>query len=115
MMRWIATCTLLLTAGCTSAPSETKTMRFDDEVMLIISIAGEGGALSEEQYSVSYQFQGQTTTFFEGVNPRDFHVSNETGVVSIKFCDGTVHRAQPIFLGPPRNTLIPLRLNLDCL
>lgn len=113
-MRWSVSLLALLLVGCGSNPGEVKIDRFDKDVELVTSISGSGGALGDETYRVSYRFNGKETRFFEGVNPHDFEVTTGANMVSIKFCDGSVRLAQPIFLGPPRNQLVHLRLNLDC-
>ena len=114
-MRWLVITFFLLLSGCGSDDGEVKLTRFNDDITLITSISGSGGALGEEEYRVSYRYGGEERTFSEGVNPRGFQIlKTAEDAITIKFCDGTVHLAQPIFLGPPRSELIHLELDLNC-
>lgn len=108
---------LLLAAfvvGCSSAPSEVKILRYDRDIVIVTSISGSGGALGDESYQVAYRYDGKEIRFFEGVNPRGFGVRKIGDAVEVKFCDGTVRLAQPIFIDAPRSELVHVRLNLDC-
>lgn len=101
-------------AGCSSTPSEVKTLRYDRDIVIVTSISGSGGALGDESYQVAYRYDGKETKFFEGVNPHGFGVRKVGDTVEVRFCDGTVRLAQPIFLGAPRSELVHVKLNLDC-
>ena len=104
----------LMISGCHSIPTQTQTIRFDNDVELITHIDGSGGALGEERYRVSYRFDDKVTLFFEGVNPSYFEVAKSNNAVEIIFCNGTVSRAVPIYLGEPRGELIRLKLDMAC-
>lgn len=105
----------VLLASCSADPGVERMYRFDDDLVIVARISGAGGALGNEIYRVSYKTDsGEQTRFFEGVNPRSFSISKTGHAVTIKFCDGSVSLAQPIFIGPPQNRLIPLDLQLAC-
>lgn len=101
-------------AGCSSTPSEVKTLRFDRDIVIVTSISSSGGALGDESYQVAYRYGGKETKFFEGVNPHGFAVRKDGSTVEVKFCDGTVSLAKPIFIGAPRSELIHVKINLEC-
>ena len=83
--------------------------------MLISRISDSGGALGETTYSLSYRYNGAEKPFFEGVNPDDFKLTKlSSNRLEVRFCDGTVHLAQPIFPGPHYKELIHLDLKLAC-
>ena len=104
----------MFVAGCSSTPSEIKTLRYDRDVVIVTSISGSGGALGNESYQVAYRYERKETKIFEGVNPHGFGVRKSGNTVEVRFCDGTVRLAQPIFLGAPRSKLVHVKLNLDC-
>lgn len=105
----------LLTSACGRNDDEVRSIQFDREVTLITRISGSGGALGEETYSLSYRYKGEERPFFEGMNPKDFNLTKiGPNKIAVRFCDGTVHLAQPIFPGPPYKELIHLDLNLAC-
>ncbi|WEK43186.1 MAG: hypothetical protein P0Y64_17970 [Candidatus Sphingomonas colombiensis] len=110
----IAPLLAMFVVGCNSAPSEVKTLRYDRDIVIVTSISGPGGALGDESYQVSYRYNGNETKFFEGVNPHGFDVCKIGDRVKVKFCDGTVRLAQPIFIGTPRSELVHVKPNLDC-
>ena len=113
-MRYIAILSILFISGCSSKTSDLKLLQYDRDIVIVTSIVGSGGALGDEDYQVSYRYDGEETRFFEGTNPHGFNITKIKNSVSIRFCDGTVRLAQPIFLGSPRNELIHLKLDLDC-
>lgn len=114
MRAWLAATGAVILSSCSADPGIERLYRFDENVVIVARISGAGGALGNETYRVSYRHDGEETRFFEGVNPRAFAVSKEGNTVAIRFCDGSVSLAQPIFIGPPENRLIPLDLQLAC-
>ena len=114
-MRKILIISSLALGACSSDTGDVTALRFSDDVTLVTKISGAGGALGDETYRISYRYAGEEQLFFEGVNPHGFQITKAgDDAVEIRFCDGTVHLAQPIFLGPPRSKLIHLELNLGC-
>jgi len=105
----------LLLSSCGQDNEELQSVRFDRNITIITRISGSGGTLGDERYRVSYVYKGQESSFFEGVNPKTFSLKKaSSNKIRVKFCDGTVRLAQPIFLGPPYKGLIHLGLDLDC-
>ena len=114
MRTWPLLIGTLLIGACSRESPQRTVLRYDDDVSIVTVIESSGGALGDETYRVSYRFQGKETRFFEGANPGSFSVRRIAEGIAIRFCDGSVRLAQPIFLGPPRSKLLHLRLDLDC-
>ena len=115
MIRNILLAICLATLGCGRNDEEVQLIQFSREVTLITKINGSGGALGEESYRIYYRHNGQDIIFFEGVNPKDFSLKKiSVNKIAVRFCDGTVRLAQPIFLGPPYKELVHLELDLAC-
>jgi hypothetical protein len=109
--------TLCLIISACSTYEHIQIIPFDDNIQIVVKNKGSGGALGNDTYQVFYRYRGEDRIFFEGRNPGEFKIS-KTGpnLIEIRFCDGTVHLAQPIFVAPPSpyKELIHLNLDLAC-
>lgn len=103
--------TIILT-GC-SRITGVDVFHFDNEVDIISKTESSGGALGDETFKIYYRYAGKKIKFFEGVNPREFHIKKiNSKTLFIRFCDGTVYRAGPF--GPISENIIHLDLDLAC-
>jgi len=94
---------------------EVTLIHFDQDIAIITRISGSGGALSDETYRLFYRYKGKEKAFFEGTNPKSFNLTKTSpNKITVKFCDGNVHFAQPIFPGPQYKVLIHLDLDMAC-
>ena len=115
MNRRILLAICFLTSSCGRDNDEAKLLQFDREITIVTRISSSGGALGEEIYRLSYRYKGEEKIFFEGMNPKDFNLKKAgPNKIAVRFCDGTVSLAQPIFPGPLYKELIHLDLNLAC-
>ncbi len=109
-----AFCILSATLGGCDHPTGSRALRFDEEVTVVARLSSSGGALGSETYRLSYEHGGESIEFFEGTNPRHFGVYKRgANQIAARFCDGNIHRAQPIFI-LSRKDLIHLHVELDC-
>jgi hypothetical protein len=110
-MRWILLALLL--SGC-DVVTRHKVYRYDKDIQLISEIVSSGGALGDETFTVAYRIDGKDIKFFEGTNPHGwFRLARSGDTIAIRFCDGRVTLASPIYRAP-RHELIHLKLDLDC-
>jgi hypothetical protein len=100
--------------SCNATETSKTVMKFDRDINIVTSISSYSSSMANEVYAISYRFHNEEVKFFEGENPRSFSISKKNKSISIKFCNGTIRLAEPIFVGNPRNEIIPLNLILDC-
>ena len=101
-------------AGCSDVSSQSV-KRFDHEVTIVTRISDSGGALGETTYRIAAEFGGESTSFFEGTNPKAFLVYKRgPAQLGVRFCDGNIRLAQPIFVPSGGGRLIHLHVELDC-
>jgi hypothetical protein len=114
MKKLLAVAALAFIAGCSSKTTHTEE-RDLGPVVIRLEVTSGGGATGDEVYKLSAKKGGQSIQFFEGANPRHFHVA-KTGEnsITIDFCEGTIHRAQPIYFPPPDGVYLHVQPVLNC-
>ncbi|MBX9797243.1 MAG: hypothetical protein K2Y03_10190 [Sphingomonas sp.] len=114
-MKYVPFTLIALMASCNYNEEYDSSFNYDPEIKIVTTITNSGGALGEETYNVYYIYNNKKNKFFEGSNPNYFKIAKIKQTIYIKFCDGSVSLIEPIFLEYPKNKLIHVGLDLDCI
>lgn len=115
-MKYLILISTIFLVGCQQHPAGRVIFKkvVAGNVTVVAKSTSSGGALGSDYYTLEYNHPRASGVFFEGENPDKFAVQATDKGVTIVFCNGSVHRAQPIFIHAERDVFITVDVRLAC-